>query len=162
MNKINLTFEYGEIGGKQKGFMLVINNKPYWKGYPESKFTKESALRSAKIRIKEMQTTYGKNNVTFTDKTNKPQISFFSLGQNHEHRTISNEFLTPDVLIVIIDENPRDKMFELFKDKWSMQYELNEVNFSYWNAIYEPINDLWFPVRKPKITNCWSGLREKH
>lgn len=51
--------------------------------------------------------------------------NYFTLGQSHAHR-LDGHTLDCDVVIEInaIDNNSaRERMFELFGDKWSFQYE---------------------------------------
>lgn len=50
------------------------------------------------------------------------KTSYFTFGQCHTHR-INNQTLDCDTVVKITAEEPRDKMFELFGPKWSMEYD---------------------------------------
>lgn len=49
------------------------------------------------------------------------KTSYFTFGQIHVHK-YGNVVLDKDVVVKITDENPREKMFELFGNKWSNEY----------------------------------------
>jgi hypothetical protein len=49
------------------------------------------------------------------------KTSWFTSGQQHSHR-LDSVTLDRDTIVRITDEDPRAKMFELFGDKWSMEY----------------------------------------
>jgi len=57
------------------------------------------------------------------------KTSFFTLGQNHAHR-VNGHTLDKDVVIKITDENPREKMFEIFGAKWSFEHQ-NKPDMKY-------------------------------
>lgn len=53
------------------------------------------------------------------------RTEYFSIGYGQEHY-YNGKRLTIGVLVRITDENPRQKMFDTFGAKWSMQYKTLE------------------------------------
>lgn len=52
--------------------------------------------------------------------------SYFSFGQDHIHKFYASTgaiLLDKDIIVKITDKDPREKMFELFGDVWSQQYD---------------------------------------
>lgn len=47
---------------------------------------------------------------------------YFTFGQSHTH-SFNGKTLDKDTLVEITCDNPRDRMFEFFGDKWAMQYD---------------------------------------
>jgi len=54
--------------------------------------------------------------------TNYPNTSYFTFGQSHAHR-LNNITLDKDIVLKITANDPRAKMFELFGEVWSQQYD---------------------------------------
>lgn len=54
--------------------------------------------------------------------TNYTNTSYFTFGQMHVHR-LPNITLDKNIVIKITARDPRAKMFELFGEKWAMQYQ---------------------------------------
>jgi hypothetical protein len=50
------------------------------------------------------------------------KTSYFTFGQNHVHK-INNIIFDKDCVVMIQSENPIDTMFEVFGEKWAMQYD---------------------------------------
>lgn len=50
------------------------------------------------------------------------KTAYFTFGQDHVHR-VNGKTIDCDCVVKISSEEPRDKMFELFGPKWSMQYD---------------------------------------
>lgn len=48
--------------------------------------------------------------------------SYFTFGQNHTHR-YGETTLDCDIVVKITAEDPRARMFELFGQEWSMEYD---------------------------------------
>lgn len=64
------------------------------------------------------------------------KTSYFTFGQGHIH-TYNEEILDKDIVVKITAEDPRSRMFELFGNKWSMQYdEIPNMKF-FPRGIYE-------------------------
>lgn len=55
--------------------------------------------------------------------------SYFTFGQKHTH-SYNGVTLDRNIVIKITADNPRDKMFELFGDKWCFEYD-KEPNMEY-------------------------------
>lgn len=47
--------------------------------------------------------------------------SYFTFGQSHFH-DVDGRYFDKDVIVKITAEDPRERMFQLFGRKWSMQY----------------------------------------
>lgn len=54
------------------------------------------------------------------------KTSYFTLGQRHLHR-YNGQILDKDCVIKITDEDPREKMFELFDKEFAFEYEENPI-----------------------------------
>lgn len=50
------------------------------------------------------------------------KTAYFTFGQNHVHRH-NNTTLDHNIVVKITAADPRERMFELFGPKWSMQYD---------------------------------------
>lgn len=62
--------------------------------------------------------------------------NYFTLGQGHTH-SFGGHTLDKDTIIKITDEDPRAKMFELFGDKWAMQYKtLSDLHCEYYKELF--------------------------
>lgn len=68
--------------------------------------------------------------------------SYFTLGQNHTHR-INGHTLDKDCVIKITDENPREKMFELFGSKWSFEYSSIPTMDYFPRGVYNVNENIW-------------------
>ena len=54
---------------------------------------------------------------------------YFTFGQDHVH-SVDGFTYDKDIVVMIENENPREKMFELFKDKWAFEYsERPDISF---------------------------------
>ena len=56
--------------------------------------------------------------------------SYFTLGQEHVH-SYNGITLDKDCVIEIECDNPREKMFELFRNKWSLEYDNEPPEMKY-------------------------------
>ena len=50
------------------------------------------------------------------------KTQWFTFGRSHAHQH-GKHLLNKDTVVEITAEDPRAKMFELFGNKWSMQYD---------------------------------------
>lgn len=50
------------------------------------------------------------------------KTSYFTFGQSHAH-VFNGQTLDRNTVVKITAEEPRAKMFELFGNKWSMEYD---------------------------------------
>lgn len=50
------------------------------------------------------------------------KTAWFSFGQSHAHQC-GKHLLNKDTILEITAEDPRAKMFEMFGNKWSMEYD---------------------------------------
>jgi hypothetical protein len=66
------------------------------------------------------------------------KTSYFTLGQDHAHR-YGNITLDKDVVIKITAEDPRQRMFDLFGQKWAFEYHsIDEIELKYYpRGIYD-------------------------
>lgn len=54
---------------------------------------------------------------------------YFTFGQSHTH-SFNGKTLDKDIVVKITSTSPRDTMFELFGNKWAMEYdELPDMSF---------------------------------
>lgn len=60
----------------------------------------------------------------------EPSTAWFTFGQSHAH-SIGDVTLDKDCVVKITAPDPRERMFELFGAKWSMQYD-KEPNMDYY------------------------------
>ena len=49
------------------------------------------------------------------------KTSYFTFGQSNAH-SVSGFTYDKDIIVMVTAENPREKMFEYFGDKWAMEY----------------------------------------
>lgn len=60
------------------------------------------------------------------------KTAYFTFGQAHTH-SCGGHTLDKDCIVKITAEDPRAKMFELFGDKWAMQYDsLEKLHLEYY------------------------------
>lgn len=63
--------------------------------------------------------------------------NYFTLGQGHTH-SFAGRTLDKDDIIKITADDPRARMFELFGDKWAMQYDdLRKVTVRFYKRIFD-------------------------
>lgn len=67
------------------------------------------------------------------------KTSYFTFGQNHTH-TLDGVTLDKDCIVRITNENPREKMFYLFGDKWSFEHDVDDIDARYFNRGIFPIS----------------------
>ncbi len=50
------------------------------------------------------------------------KVSYFTFGQSHAH-AVGGFTYDKDVVVKIVADDPRRVMYEIFGDKWSMEYD---------------------------------------
>lgn len=67
------------------------------------------------------------------------KTSYFTFGQSHVHR-FNETILNKDCIVRITDRNPRKKMFDLFGDKFSFEYNIENLDVTYFPRRIFPIS----------------------
>lgn len=70
------------------------------------------------------------------------KTSYFTLGQRHLHR-YNGQILDKDCVIKITDEDPREKMFELFGKEFSFEYEEKPDMKFFPKGVYNLTENKW-------------------
>lgn len=132
----------------------------------EGEFAEDSSLREAWLSGRSVghldERPHGRESAgefqTFGSVKPNVITRYFTFGQEHFHQ-LGDEILDRDSVVRITDENPRERMVELFATRWSSEYvDLSELTLKFYpRGIFDLNSRTW--LQNPSVATAEAPSR---